>query len=213
MEKNKLSKKTLYLGLRPKQLASENEVVFYPIIKIQAYNLLDKAFDRMWHEFSAFTHLIFTSKTTVDLLLSCVTKEQIKDKTIIAIGRETEKKLLSYEIKSIVCKEETSEGVVEVLKTLVNPYILYAHSKNARTVIGTFLKENNINHLNISIYEPQINLAMPQVDLNHFDEVFFTSPSTVDAFFSRFNNIPAVLKLSCIGPITQNYLNNFISKK
>jgi uroporphyrinogen-III synthase/hydroxymethylbilane synthase len=201
------------LGLSPKQLASKNEVVFYPIIKINHYNLLDKAFNKMWEDFSAFTHLLFTSKTTVDQLLPFIKKEQLKDKIIIAIGRETEKKLLSYEIKSIVCKEETSEGVVEVLKTLVNPYILYAHSKNARPVIGTFLKENNINHLNISIYEPQINLDLPQVDLNHFDEVFFTSPSTVDAFFSQFSDIPVLLKLSCIGPITQNYLNNFTSNK
>ena len=41
-----------------------------------------------------------------------------------------------------------------------------------------------------------------KIDLNLIDEIFFTSPSTINNFFEEYKSIPEKVKIKCIGEVT-----------
>ena len=45
---------------------------------------------------------------------------------------------------------------------------------------------------------------LPDLDLNFFNEIMFTSPSGVRNFVKRYGKVPKKVKLSCIGDVTLN---------
>jgi uroporphyrinogen-III synthase len=202
-----LKKRILYLGLSSKNFITEGSVTDYPVIEIKPFDLFDKVFDVMWSSFDLYTHLIFTSQTTVDLLLKVVNKDLLSNKKLLAVGSKTQKKLLDYGLESTASSIETAEGLLELIKDLHSPNVLYLHSKNSRPIIGNYLKDNYIAHFEGFIYETIIKQNIPEINLKDFDEVFFTSPSTVDAFKALFPYIPCHLKFSAIGPITFDHLH------
>lgn len=208
-----MKKRILYLGLSSQNFISNNIIVDYPIIKIRPFNLNDKVFDEMWSQFELFSHVLFTSQTTVELLLNHIDKEKLQQKELVAIGKKTEKKLWTYGLTSKVCSKETAEGVVEYIKDLKNPHILYLHSKSSRPIISQYLQKHKISHFDGHLYETHTRLDNPKIDLDDFDEVFFTSPSTVDAFKIIFKEVPDRLHFLSIGPITDKYLKDVFKER
>jgi uroporphyrinogen-III synthase len=61
----------------------------------------------------------------------------------------------------------------------------------------------------IDLYETVAQRVEPVPDLRLFDEIVFTSPSTVDAFFEIFGHIPSGKKIVAIGPVTADRLAGF----
>ena len=58
-----------------------------------------------------------------------------------------------------------------------------------------------------ALYDTVTYLPTPQLNLVEFDEIIFTSPSTVDAFVEIFRELPSDINLIAIGPITEDYLS------
>jgi uroporphyrinogen-III synthase len=56
------------------------------------------------------------------------------------------------------------------------------------------------------LYDTVTQKLEPKPDLNHVQEIVFTSPSTVLAFLEIFGALPKGKKLIAIGPITQQQL-------
>jgi hydroxymethylbilane synthase len=195
------NRNVLYLGLDPSQHVCWGKVTHYPIIRV-----VPRPFIAM--DISSFTHIIFTSKTAVQLFNYSITNQ-----TLISIGKVTAAHL---EVKGIaahyVAHEETQEGIVALLKDLdlTNSRLLLPRSARARSHLTDYLTERKVAHVVLDLYDTVVaDVTLP--DLSCFDEVVFTSPSTVEAFFEKVDLIPSQVRLRAIGPVTTNALQIMMS--
>lgn len=191
----------LYLGLTPPPNAPQ--VTHYPVIAIEPIPPQTN-----FEALSAATHLLFTSKTAVYLL-----KEHRPTSTllpVIAVGQATAKAAegCGYRVQAIA-QMETAEGVVSLLDSmdLTHANLFWPRSAKARSTIAHYLKQRAIPFAEEILYTVVLIQPEPIPNLSDFDEVVFTSPSTVDGFLHLFPKIPTHLKLTCIGPVTQAHLD------
>lgn len=200
-------KRVLYLGLDPSHYQSGGIVTHYPVIKV-----LPRTIDL--EDIKAFTHLIFTSKSAVHFFFQKFS--DISGKIVIAIGEVT---ALHLDQKGIipdyVAEEETQEGVIVLLEKLdlTHAHFLLPRSSLSRPLLVEFLQKKNVKYLALDLYDTIPCRHFPLPDFKQFDEIVFTSPSTVDAFLKIFPTIPDVKKITAIGPVTSNALATMIPKK
>lgn len=189
----------LYLGID-----APPDVFHYPVIRTQRIDSsqLREAL-ALWDR---FTHVIFTSKNGVrhwcevgNLLGS------EKDKIVIAIGEATAKELRQRGVEPIVAPDATQEGVIALLETLSleKANLFYPRSKLARPHLAEYLEKRNVSAYLLDLYEPVFQKPEPVPDLEQFDEIVFTSPSTVEGFVRIFGALLRDKKLTAIGPITK----------
>lgn len=187
-----LPSKILYVGLDPSRYP--RPVVHCPVIQIYPYAL--PAID--W---PAVTHVIYTSRVAAQLL------PKPEGKCVIAVGKATAEALGGADY--VAC-DERAEGVVALLESLAlnKAHVLYPHSARSRPLIRDYLEEKHIPHTAFALYEtrPRPEAVLP--DLDAFDEIVFTSPSTVEAFVALCGTLPAK-RLTAIGPVTEKALEKF----
>jgi uroporphyrinogen-III synthase len=195
----KSTKRILYFGLSIENFSDKNSAVHYPLIKI----VPRKNIKRSLLEVEKFSHIIFTSQTTVDIFFSHISK--IQHPQCISIGPHTKKALLKKGIFSECPQGYTQEGIIQYLKTcsLKNSYIFLPRSSLARKKIDRFLSENNVKFATLALYDTKFYKPNGKINFQDFEEFVFTSPSTVDSFFHFFQEIPPHIKVRHIGPITK----------
>jgi uroporphyrinogen-III synthase len=100
--------------------------------------------------------------------------------------------------------------MIEMLETmdLEGALIGWPRSSKARTVLGDYLSRRGVSLLSIDLYEPVMQRLEPVTVLATFDEIVFTSSSTVDAFLEIFGSIPWDKKIVSLGPITAKRLGS-----
>lgn len=202
----------LYLGLDPTHYQGNGTITHWPIIQIRPRPLSEPDIQQALANFDAYTHVIITSKSTVKILkeyleLSHIPLERWRAKATLAVGQSTAKSLLQIGITPFkVAVEEKAEGIVELLKSLEG-HFFWPHSAKARPMISEFLQGKGARLATCVLYEPVSHFPDPLPDLSTFDEIVFTSPSTVDAFLEHFHSFPKHARLTPIGLITGNYLN------
>ncbi len=215
---HKKDKKILYTGLDPSRYKHEGTLVHCPFIAIQPCNVEKKEVVAAFSQFDRFTHVVFTSRSSASIWLGMcqeksIGKEIWKEKTIIAIGRAT-KSLLEEKglAPNYTACPETAEGMVEILKTLdlKEAHLFLPHSSLSRPLLRQFMKEQCITHTSCVLYETHFCCPQELPDLSMFDEIVFTSPSTVEAFCHCYGSFPNHARLTSIGPITAKKI---ISKK
>ena len=184
----------LYLGLDPSRYKHSGELVHCPIIQVTP-NPIDEEISRVW---PLITHVLFTSPSAVKHW-----PLSLEGKTIISIGHATASMLL---VPSIIAPFATQEGVIALLETLdlTNVYLLWPRSSKARPLLLEYLAERK-THI-FDLYETSLRRPEVWPDLTSFDEIVFTSPSTVQAFVRLFGSIPADKKITPIGPVTAKLL-------
>ncbi len=175
------------MGLRPKE-----GTVHYPVIYTVRCPLV--AFPD-WH---LFTHIIFTSQTAVEYWPGPW------DKQILAIGNETAQKLREKGLEPVVAPEATQEGIMKIVG---EGYYFIPRSKRARGDLDEYMRARGIRFQAFDLYETHFQKPLPVPDLNEFDEVIFTSPSTVEGFLRIFGKFPEGKKLTAIGPITSREIS------
>lgn len=194
--------KVLYLGLDSKNFETKGIVYHFPIIKIVPFDIQKKEIDA--------THVLFTSQTTVTLFF---TNFKIKQPIFIAVGKATKASIEERGYKvDIVAKNETQEGIIEELekRDLSGMKIFYPHSALARPLLIQYFKKKDIKFEELILYDTVVNeIEIPNP--SEFDEIVFTSSSTVEAFVKRFGHIPTNKKLTCQGPITQKTLEKYMT--
>jgi uroporphyrinogen-III synthase len=209
------SRRTLYLGLELPDTLKAKDAVHFPIIQIVPYPLDAPKIKEAFSHIQNYTHIIFTSKTAVRLFFQALkfykfNLEQLHLKTFITVGKSTSQALQQHGIKAdIVARNETAEGIIEELTQIdcSDAYFFWPHSAHSRPVITNFFKQNRIKHQECLLYETQpINPSGKLPDLSRFDEIMFTSPSTLDAFIAIFGQLPTDIRLTTIGPVTQAHL-------
>ena len=209
-----MTKNILYLGLTPPK-EIENNLIHFPVIKIHPRPLTDKALMRAFEIIPDLTHLVFTSKTTVKIFFDSIQKLSISLSAINPIKIAVVGKSTAGEVEKQGCSvwktalEETSEGLVKVLKNEIVPqdYILWPHSVLSRDILSTFLASTGCSFYECIFYDTEIILPGPPPTLDTIDEIIFTSPSTVDGFLQAYGELPLNKKLTCQGPVTESYLN------
>jgi len=209
--------KILYLGLSLQNFKKLENVVHFPVIKITPKE--PSYIENSLQNFDKFTHLIFTSPRSVDILCTHLKASKklflMRSKLLIAIGASTNKALEKYQLHAIISKQATQEGIVSLLKNmnLFNCNFFIPRSSIARDALDRFFKKNKIKYHALDIYDTKVNIPDTKIDLNEFSEVVFTSPSVVKAFIQIFKKLPSNLKLTAIGPITQKALSDLGVKK
>lgn len=207
---------TLYLGTDPSH-HKKKLVIHYPIIKLIPRDIPD----HILKDIPLYTHCIFTSKNTVSILKDAFAKkglslDLLKDKYILALGKITAARLAQEGLlASAIAQEETQEGVMALLSKipLDQAYIFLPHSSLSRKNLENFLKDNSIQHQLCDLYDTVVQKLHPLPNFDEIDEIIFTSPSTVKAFFAIFEKLPSGKKLTCVGHITQQALNRMIDQK
>lgn len=208
------NKRILYLGLElPPSLKGKN-VVHCPLIRIapvphDSPDVAD-AFSRM----NDYTHLLFTSGTAAEIFFSHATHyginaESLANKEIIAVGKRTAEKAASFiPQKAKVAEQETAEGVCALLgrMDLDQAYLFWPRSSLSRPVIGNWLEQHRIRHASYRFYDTLPIILPSPPPLDQFDEIIFTSPSTIEAFLKNYPLLPTAVKMTCIGPVTQAHM-------
>jgi len=207
-------KRILYLGLDlPCELQCK-EVTHCPLIKIEPRPREHSAIVHAFAWLSAYTHLIFTSKSAVRIFFDYAAMQgvapiELDRKIFLTVGQRTAQELKNNGITQVlVASEETAEGVIALLASLdlKNSFLFWPHSALSRPLISDWLQAHRPKHYACIFYDTVLNIPEPLPDISSYDEIIFTSPSTIDAFCAIFEKIPADKILSCIGPITEKYL-------
>jgi uroporphyrinogen-III synthase len=210
-----MSCRTLYLGLHaPAKHQKKDTWVHLPIIQIVPTPFTQTAIKQALTALFSYTHIIFTSQSAVPLFFDYATRygctlKDLKLKIYVAVGSKTAAALHTSGIYNIlVATNETAEGVTEMLQScdLKDARFFWPHSALSRPAIKEWLEQQNIPNLACVFYDTVPNPDFPKPDLASFDEIVFTSPSTVDAFLTFYGTFPPLQKLRCIGPITKHYL-------
>jgi uroporphyrinogen-III synthase len=206
----------LYTGLDPSRFKTEGKLTHLPLIRTVPRSLSDRNIHDALTNFTLYTHLIFTSQTALNLLIDSLPQfgfslKDWKEKTIVCVGTATAEGLQKKGLTAaITARRETAEGIIDELSSLNlnDSFFFWPHSAQARPILIDFFQTKSVLLRHCAIYDT-IPVSLERLpDLNWFDEIVFTSPSTVAAFLHIFGKLPSNKILTCIGPVTKNYLEN-----
>lgn len=206
----KKSRKILFTGLSKERFFLKGTHVHLPLIKIEP--LTDyREFDAHLKNLEGFDWLIFTSRygaryfferlksTGLDLRF-------LKGIQIAAIGNSTKNALLEHGISAdLVPEKESSLGLLEKFKKidLRNKKIFLPRSDLSDKGLAEGLKKMGARVTASVVYRNRMSDNIPDLDLESFNEIMFTSPSGVRNFLKRFGSVSKGIKINCIGEVTK----------
>jgi uroporphyrinogen-III synthase len=156
------------------------------------------------------THWLFTSPNAVRHWCTLVRPND--SAKYIVVGSSTAAALEKFGIQAMVAPFPTQEGVIALLDRLDlgSARIGWPRSSRSRPVLADYLTKRGLSFMGIDLYETVSHRLEPVPDLHLFDEIVFTSPSTVDAFLEIFGEIPSGKKIVTIGPVTEKRLADLV---
>lgn len=207
-------KKVLYVGLEVPAHLQGKGVDHFPLIEIRPRSITDPLIEKVFSNLSSYTHLIFTSKSAVDILFRYCKgyKCNLNAALAIAVGSSTAAAIRSQsKMEVVIAQNETAEGVIEMLAPLdlTGARILWPHSALSRLLIAEYLRSRCVNFDACIFYDTYTRTPEVLPDMDHYEEVIFTSPSTVKAFVEVFGSLPEGKSLTPIGPITRKAMESF----
>ena len=202
-------RKAVYLGLDPTRYGKA--VFHFPLIETIPRPFHLPAIASAFADIPLYTHFIFTSQNGAMFFFDYLEKQgfslkDVKEKKVLAIGKATasfiEKKGLP---PTQVALKETQEGLIHLLalEDLEEAYLFLPQSSESRGTLSQALTRRGVRHQRFVLYDTQIKTPTEPLDLNDFEEIIFTSPSTVRAFKKNFGSIPRSKKIQAIGPLTE----------
>jgi len=123
------------------------------------------------------SYLLFTSKTAVDLC-------PLTEMPTIAIGKGTGARARAKGFNvTHIAEDETQEGICALLNQMRPSSVFWPRSDRARPILKNYCQLNSIELYDVSAYTILFkNVELPK--LADYSALFFTSPSTVEAFFA-----------------------------
>jgi uroporphyrinogen-III synthase len=202
--------KLLYVGLDSSRIGLpwDGEVVHLPLIETRLWESPLEYVD----EIQKSTHILFTSREAVRYFFQF--DIDIKEKSIIAVGKGTASaaKEFAADAEMIIAEEENAEGVIKLIDRMdrTDFHIFWPHSLLSRPLIAEYFTQKQIDFSECFLYETR-RVAIELIpELRDFEAIYFTSPSTVEAFFSLYPTIPTTLTCIAIGPITSKRLDSHL---
>lgn len=180
-------------------------MVHIPLIEIRPFPVQNPVWKQISNALPQTTHLLFTSKSAVDITCNHVQHSLLEHPHVISVGSGTSHTLAENQLPAWrTAEDERAEGIVDILAQLdlSEAYLLWPHSSGARSVIQDWLNQTGVANLCVPIYDTVTVSQTPRVDPFDFDRIHFTSPSTVDAYWQLFGKPPQGIELTAIGPVT-----------
>ncbi|MGB9612877.1 MAG: uroporphyrinogen-III synthase, partial [Candidatus Margulisiibacteriota bacterium] len=170
-----------------------------------------REFDEHLRNIDDFSWIVFSSRYGVEYFFRRLRGigldfRVLKGIKIAAIGKSTEKQLSEFGIKAdLVPKLESSRGLLEEFKKIgiKGERIFMPRSDLADKGLQRGLKKLGAKVTSAVAYRNVMPKDLPDVDLNAFDEIYFTSPSTVRNFRKKYGRVPRGVKVRCIGKVTE----------
>lgn len=195
----------LYVGLTPPKFEPGVKAVHLPLITTVP---LSVNMSTLYPQLKAATHIIFTSKQAVHYFFTLKGLPDLSHVIFFSVGQATAEMLKNKGYTSIIPEEATAEGICTLLENLgPDAFVVWPHAAGARSVITDYLMSRRLPHFAFNLYETKTVFPKELPCLSHFDEVFFSSPSCIQAFKKNYATLPPHLKAICIGSITEASLN------
>jgi len=106
--------------------------------------------------------IVFTSQNSVEFAFKIKPEWTLpKSATVISVGIKTAKALEKHRFfDSMVPKQQSSQGVIDLLKQIKKPYaIILISANNGRNEIQNYAKSNKIDCEQINVYKRQIPIV------------------------------------------------------
>lgn len=205
----KKAKRVLFTGISKERFFTKERFFHLPLIKIEPMDDY-KEFDNCLRKIDDFDWIIFASRYGVEyffMRLKDIRRDSrgLNNIKIAAIGNSTSKRLLDFGIfADLVPKKESSDGLVEAFRKidLRDKKIFMPRSDISDKNLERRLGKLNADVTTGFAYRNVMPEGLPNLELNFFNEIIFTSPSTVKNFKKRYKKLPKGVKVRCIGDVT-----------
>jgi len=199
----------LVLGTHPEKYTHLGTVVHRPMVKcvgLEDCSRLDRAIEQL----DTFEWLIFTSANGAKYFFDRLKRKGLDTRAlalmkVAAIGKTTATRLSVFGVLAdLVPDTESSAGLLEEFRKLdmKDKKVLLPQAKVASAELPDGLAELGAAVELIPVYET-VEIEPDDVDLEHIDQILFTSGSTAQAFVKKFGKLPAHVKAYCLGEPTQ----------
>lgn len=203
------SKRILFTGLSQERFFNKGVYFHLPLIKIEPLDDY-REFDNYLKRIRNFDWIVFASRYGVEYFFKRLKAKGydlrvLSDIKIAAIGNSTKNRLLDFGIiADLVPKKESSEGLVTEFKNLdiKGKRIFLPRSDISDKGLEKACKRLGAKITTSFAYKNVMPKDLPDLNLDYFDEIMFTSPSTVRNFKRRYKKVPKNVKVRCIGDVT-----------
>ncbi len=205
----KRGKRILFTGLSKERFFAKGTFFHLPLIKIEPMGDYEE-FDDYLKNISEFDWIVFTSRYGVEYFFERLRKigydsRMLNNAKVAAIGNSTRNRLLDFGIlPDLVPRKESSEGLIEEFRKLdlEGKKIFLPRSDISDKGLRKKFEEIGAKVTTSVAYRNVMPRNLPDLDLNFFSEIMFTSPSTVRNFKRRYKKVPEKVKVRCIGDVT-----------
>jgi len=202
-------KKILFTGLSTERFFIKGAYFHLPLIEIRPMDDY-RGFDNYLKNISDYDWIIFASRYGAEYFskrLGAVGLDLrvLNGIKIAAVGDSTKNRLLDFGIKAdLVPRDESSKGLIERFKkeNLKGKNIFLPRSDISDKGLEKELGKLGVLVTTSAAYKNVMPKDLPDLDLNDFDEIMFTSPSAVKNFKKRYKKVPREVKIRYIGDVT-----------
>lgn len=206
----KKSKRILFTGLSKERFFIKGTYFHLPLIKIEPMDDYSE-FDGYLKDIRRFDWIVFSSRYGAHYFFERFKNigrdsRALNGIKIAAIGNSTKEKLLEFGILAdLVPEEESSEGLLKTFKkiNIKGRSIFLPRSDISDKNLSDGFKKLGTDVVTSFVYRNVMARNLPDLDLDFFDEIMFTSPSGVRSFLKRYGPVPRGVKVSCIGDVTR----------
>ncbi|MBU1998351.1 MAG: uroporphyrinogen-III C-methyltransferase [Candidatus Omnitrophota bacterium] len=205
----KKNKKIIFTGLSEERFFIKGVYFHLPLIKIEPMDDY-RGFDNYLKNISDYDWLIFASRYGVEYFFKRLEAVGLDSRVlngikIAAVGDSTKNRLLDFGIKAdLVPRNESSKGLIERFKkeNFKGKNIFLPRSDISDKGLEKELGKLGALVTTSVAYRNVMPKDLPDLDLNDFDKIMFTSPSTVRNFKKRYKKVPKKVKIRYIGDVT-----------
>jgi uroporphyrinogen III methyltransferase/synthase len=203
------SKNILFTGLSRERFFIKGAYLHLPLIKIRPMDDYGE-FDDYLRGIGDYDWIVFASRYGAEYFFKRLGAVGLDSRAlngikIAAIGNSTKNRLSDFGIRAdLVPKDESSKGLIKELKGigLKNKKIFLPRSDISDKGLEGELKKLGAEVTTSFAYKNVLPGNLPDLDLDFFDEVVFTSPSAVRNFKRRYKRVPRKVKVRSIGDVT-----------
>ncbi|NOZ64066.1 MAG: uroporphyrinogen-III C-methyltransferase [Caldiserica bacterium] len=204
------SRKVLFTGISSERFFEKGIIFHLPLIEIRPledYGEMDDLINRV----ESFDWIVFSSRFGVlyffrELFKMGLDARALKGIKIAAIGSSTAGKLREYGIAAdLIPERESAKGLIMEFKKrgIKGASILLPRSDIADKGLTEGLRNLSARVYPCVAYHNVMPDNLPDLDFEFFDEIIFTSPSTVRNFIKRYGKPAKKIKIRTIGPVTR----------